>query len=846
MAAQERTLCQNELGKLGISQGSKVIFPGKSNTTHKGPVFLNANRVFTFTCSSSQGTAKIYHIDRKNVTFEDGSATKEIRSNTLGNTKSGTSFLPFTMGCRDVCQVSVIVIKHRPQAGVCDISRQNRTIRCNIPEFEAGTPGGSSRSTTLIPRTNIHEDFVPTVTYSMFDVFQNEYVKCDEYDDNGKLLAVGNASGEDDTQTLKCPPIDESRDWPDFTVMRREAITRTKVCTALPIFCNHQKCNDGCESVQHGHCACYSFWSVPTSNISAISRPLDEDQEDEYIDKTAFIIVGCCIIAIAVCLGFVCKKYIFNDQQSKQRKNSQFYVENPTTTEKDVEIGMIYQPNLVADEDFEEESCTYSFCLEDNTEEGVKKRKQIISRQLSGDPSQINPALPLNQQAKKLQYNDKYEIDRTNFQMGQLIGCGNFGSVYEGTASGLFHPGSQTKVAIKTVNDALDKSQWSALMMELKILSNLELHLSLVNTLGIPSASELCNGDIWILLEFCPHGDLKTFLIKHREEFKNSNKDGLNERLFLKWSHSIAKGMEYLSSKRIMHGDLAARNILIGDNYVAKVADFGLSKTFYDNIRYRKQERPFVPWKWMSSEYLQDGCFTMKSDVWSYGVIIWEILSLGQEPYMGKDIENTIKEIRNGYRLPCPDVLTDRVEWLHEFYQQITSGCWKADPVERVGFAELVKLLEHRLSQEEINDHEALNAEYIKMRMLLDDETTRSKRTSSQIQPSRSYHKMLNVIGDQDHDNVPPKEVLNLTPINNDTSHATPTVSVIDVPKPFYHKVHHVTPLDDQGAPTNNTEAFQSNQQYLSVQALTRRQDNTPSAPTVVNSYITMSQALKA
>ena len=88
---------------------------------------------------------------------------------------------------------------------------------------------------------------------------------------------------------------------------------------------------------------------------------------------------------------------------------------------------------------------------------------------------------------------------------------------------------------------------------------------------------------------------------------------------------------------------------------VAKVSDFGLSKTFYDNIRYKKQKRQYVPWKWMALEYLQTGCLTITSDVWSYGIVIWELFSLGKEPYVGKNVEDMILQLKDGYHLPCPE-----------------------------------------------------------------------------------------------------------------------------------------------------------------------------------------------
>ena len=114
-----------------------------------------------------------------------------------------------------------------------------------------------------------------------------------------------------------------------------------------------------------------------------------------------------------------------------------------------------------------------------------------------------------------------------------------------------------------------------------------------------------------------------------------------------------------------MHGDLAARNVLISDNpikscrLIAKIADFGLSKDFKQlyRVKYEKENRVMIPWKWMAIEYLKDDYFTLTSDVWSFGVVVWEILSLGQDPYKGQKCLKTVEKINNGYRLPCLPIL---------------------------------------------------------------------------------------------------------------------------------------------------------------------------------------------
>ena len=162
--------------------------------------------------------------------------------------------------------------------------------------------------------------------------------------------------------------------------------------------------------------------------------------------------------------------------------------------------------------------------------------------------------------------------------------------------------------------------------------------------------------------------------------------------------------MEYLFLKKIMHGDLAARNILIsnldGENYVAKVTDFGLSKAFYDKTSYLKEERRNVPWKWMDVDFLETSIFTMSSDVWSFGVVFWEMLSIGRTPYAGCNANDTIKEIKSGYRLP-PPIEISQLQWLVKCYNEVTKMCWHPKPKQRSSFANLVETFETYLKSEE-------------------------------------------------------------------------------------------------------------------------------------------------
>jgi len=137
----------------------------------------------------------------------------------------------------------------------------------------------------------------------------------------------------------------------------------------------------------------------------------------------------------------------------------------------------------------------------------------------------------------------------------------------------------------------------------------------------------------------------------------------------------------------------------------------------------------------MDVEYLETGEFTLKSDVWSFGVVLWEILSMGQEPYVGKDLHETIAEIKAGFRLPCPNQL-EGIDWLLSFYHGATEWCWQADPNLRWSFTSLVEYFETYLSEKEKQEFEQFEQEYINMRDLINDDKTRLKRSSSYHQQS--------------------------------------------------------------------------------------------------------------
>uniref|UniRef100_A0A8C9S122 receptor protein-tyrosine kinase n=2 Tax=Scleropages formosus TaxID=113540 RepID=A0A8C9S122_SCLFO len=191
-----------------------------------------------------------------------------------------------------------------------------------------------------------------------------------------------------------------------------------------------------------------------------------------------------------------------------------------------------------------------------------------------------------------------------------------------------------------------------------------------------------------VLLPFMKHRDLRRFLIATRY---GDIPMFVPYQSLLRFMIDIAAGMEYLSSQGFLHRDLAARNCMLGDDLRVCVADFGLSKKICSNNYYRQKVAIRMPVKWMAIESLSDNVYTTKSDVWSFGVTMWEIVTRGKAPYSAVNNHELLDLLETGYRLRPPDCDPKLYE--------VMQSCWHRDPTQRPCFLKLGEELQALLSQ---------------------------------------------------------------------------------------------------------------------------------------------------
>ncbi|KAJ8397526.1 hypothetical protein AAFF_G00438020 [Aldrovandia affinis] len=338
--------------------------------------------------------------------------------------------------------------------------------------------------------------------------------------------------------------------------------------------------------------------------------------------------------------------------------------------------------------------------------------------------------MPMDEHCERLTYDpNKWEFPRDRLKLGEPLGRGAFGQVVEAAAFGIEKAATCTTVAVKMLKEGATSSEYRALMSELKILIHIGHHLNVVNLLG---ACTKPGAPLMVIVEYCKHGNLSSYLKSQRgvytpfkrkppmaeeedlsdgdlglgasshldtcfskdtspallePESEATDTDILTMEDLICYSFQVAKGMEFLSSRKCIHRDLAARNILLSENSVVKICDFGLARDVYKDPDYVRKGDARLPLKWMAPETIFDRVYTTQSDVWSFGVLLWEIFSLGASPYPGVGIDEAFcRRLKEGTRMRAPEYASP------EIYQTMLD-CWLDRPTDRPTFTELVEHL---------------------------------------------------------------------------------------------------------------------------------------------------------
>ncbi|NXY26259.1 IGF1R factor, partial [Atrichornis clamosus] len=302
---------------------------------------------------------------------------------------------------------------------------------------------------------------------------------------------------------------------------------------------------------------------------------------------------------------------------------------------------------------------------------------------------------------------DEWEVSREKITVIRELGQGSFGMVYEGLALGLVTEGEETKVALKTVNELATMRERIEFLNEASVMKAFKCH-HVVRLLGVVSQGQ----PALVIMELMTRGDLKSYLRSLRPEAENN--PGLpppSLKDMIQMAGEIADGMAYLNANKFVHRDLAARNCMVSEDFTVKIGggwaavsrlcqacvsccshpppppppppDFGMTRDIYETDYYRKGGKGLLPVRWMSPEALKDGIFNTQSDVWSFGVVLWEIATLAEQPYQGMSNEQVLRFVMDNGVLERPENCPDK---LHE----LMCLCWQQNPRQRPSFIQLL------------------------------------------------------------------------------------------------------------------------------------------------------------
>ncbi|XP_058473273.1 muscle, skeletal receptor tyrosine-protein kinase [Solea solea] len=325
---------------------------------------------------------------------------------------------------------------------------------------------------------------------------------------------------------------------------------------------------------------------------------------------------------------------------------------------------------------------------------------ELLLDRLHPNPMYQRVPLLLNSKILALEY------PRNNIQYVRDIGEGAFGRVFQARAPGLLSKDTFTMVAVKMLKEEASADMQNDFQREAALMAEFD-HPNIVRLLGVCAVGKpMC-----LMFEYMAHGDLNEFLRRRspNHSVHTLSCASLSGRSFsseveagslcctqqLSISKQIAAGMAYLSERKFVHRDLATRNCLVGEEMVVKIADFGLSRNIYLADYYKANENDAIPIRWMPPESIFYNRYTTESDVWAYGVVLWEILSHGMQPYYGMGHEEVIYYVRDGHILSCPENCP------LELYN-LMRLCWSTLPSDRPSFCSIHRILE-RMHQNTLN-----------------------------------------------------------------------------------------------------------------------------------------------
>ncbi|XP_054456549.1 fibroblast growth factor receptor 2 isoform X4 [Anoplopoma fimbria] len=340
-----------------------------------------------------------------------------------------------------------------------------------------------------------------------------------------------------------------------------------------------------------------------------------------------------------------------------------------------------------------------------------KLSKQMpLRRQVSADSSSsMNSSTPLVRITTRrssahddripeydLPEDPRWEFSRDRLTLGKPLGEGCFGQVVMAEALGIDKdkPKEAVTVAVKMLKDDATEKDLSDLVSEMEMMKMIGKHKNIINLLGACTQE----GPLYVIVEYASKGNLREYLrarrppgMEYSYDIARVSDEQLTFKDLVSCTYQVARGMEYLASQKCIHRDLAARNVLVTESNVMKIADFGLARDVHNIDYYKKTTNGRLPVKWMAPEALFDRVYTHQSDVWSFGVLMWEIFTLGGSPYPGIPVEELFKLLKEGHRMDKPGNCTN------ELYMMM-KDCWHAISSHRPTFKQLVEDLDRILT----------------------------------------------------------------------------------------------------------------------------------------------------